>query len=463
LGQDMWSRLKRLNRSMGNETAKHLVVIKPIIALAFLIAIATPFLIIFSPFIVAVAIILSSIFITSAFQAAKRRIGNSLFKIYSMLFPNSAKTYTEKYENERGLQLKNNCTDPNKDPDLRINFGPDDPRILMNALLDEPNIENLNMSGCRIGDAGIIQLKRLLENNTIKTLNLSCNSITDIGMKNLCTSLKDTTELETLILSNNKITDAGIESIANLLRTNTKLKILDVSGNEIGDDGALALINVVKEHASISSFNLKNNFKMTLKSNLEFMSLLANKEFTDIYLNAEAITEHVSNTTILNNHNLVNLSISGGFKNKEQAYLGSLIGKNPNLARLSLSSTNIGRGMQLLANDLKINKSLTSLYISFNPMDNIKTQMLANALAENTTLKELTAHSCNISAIGASYFEKAIKNNHTIEDLSLEYNDFNSGLFFRKNKTCQALLQAVKENNLYRKEKDIANKLTLKI
>lgn len=410
------------------------------IELAYLLVIVFPFVVI--PYIA-----------VSAFETSKRVIGNLLFKLYSKLFPKAAKVYTQARETKRGVELINKFINLNKNSDQDINFKPDDLRIFIRAAA-KLNIKNLNLSGCHIGDAGIIQLKELLENNNnLETLDLSDNLITDIGMENLFASLKNATKLETLILSSNKISDVGAKSIATFLRNNSKLEVLKVGNNLIGDAGALDIINTVKECPNIKIFCLAPN-AVTLTSKQECLSSLANNKFTNLSLRAETITAEISNAVILNNDTLVNLKIEGNLDrlDQEQPHLGSFIGKNPKLESLSLFNINIGDGMQQLTNDLSSNKTLTTLTLFGSYMNRENTQKLAKVLTKNTTLKKLDLSWCRISKENVSYLTKAIKNNYTLEDLGLGCNDFEYGESFLDKKSYLDLLLTVEENNLVRKK-----------
>lgn len=76
----------------------------------------------------------------------------------------------------------------------------------------------------------------LLQNTTIKYLNLSQNSIRDVGLKTLVNylSLPECTLVE-LSLMGNKVNNEGIHILSEFIRPNKSLKMLDISKNSYGD------------------------------------------------------------------------------------------------------------------------------------------------------------------------------------------------------------------------------------
>ena len=73
-------------------------------------------------------------------------------------------------------------------------------------------------------------LARALEaNNTLKTLDLSHNSISDVGVEELGSALASNSSLRGLSLWSNRVFHSGAEALANGLTTNTTLQWLGVS------------------------------------------------------------------------------------------------------------------------------------------------------------------------------------------------------------------------------------------
>ena len=70
--------------------------------------------------------------------------------------------------------------------------------------------------------------KALAQNKTLKTLDLSCNTISDIGAEELGAALKKNKSLKGLLLWNNRVYHTGAEALASGLASNCTLQWLGV-------------------------------------------------------------------------------------------------------------------------------------------------------------------------------------------------------------------------------------------
>ncbi len=94
----------------------------------------------------------------------------------------------------------------------------------------------VELTGCRVGDAGLVQLQRL---SSLKELTLARAGVTDVGLA----SLEGATRLSRLSFWGNPgITDAGLRSLRNL----TNLKHLDLNGTRTTDEGLASLAGLTK-------------------------------------------------------------------------------------------------------------------------------------------------------------------------------------------------------------------------
>ena len=81
-------------------------------------------------------------------------------------------------------------------------------------------------------------MEHLLENTTLKVLDLNANEITFKGCEAIAKYLKgENCTLESLQLANNKCADYGAKAIAQALAVNTSLIHLDMTYNNIEDLG----------------------------------------------------------------------------------------------------------------------------------------------------------------------------------------------------------------------------------
>ncbi|XP_013399235.1 leucine-rich repeat-containing protein 45 isoform X1 [Lingula anatina] len=110
--------------------------------------------------------------------------------------------------------------------------------------------------------------------------------------------------------------------------------------------------------------------------------------------------------------------------------------------RLDLKGNNVrGTGTEALARMLRHNKSLTSLCLEWNAMGMIDNSFgtFCEALAVNTTLKELDLRNNQISHDGAQELASALKRNTTLQAIDLRWN--NVGIIGGR-----ALLEALRRN-----------------
>lgn len=81
-------------------------------------------------------------------------------------------------------------------------------------------------------------MEHLLENNTLKVLDLNSNEISFRGCEAIAKYLKsDNCQLESLHLAGNKCSDYGAKAIAQAIAVNKNLVHLDMTYNQINDMG----------------------------------------------------------------------------------------------------------------------------------------------------------------------------------------------------------------------------------
>lgn len=87
-------------------------------------------------------------------------------------------------------------------------------------------------------DGVYIIMEHLLENNTLRILDLNANEIAFKGCEAIAKYLKsENCVLESLHLSNNKSSDFGAKAIAQAISVNRSLVHVDMSYNQINDFG----------------------------------------------------------------------------------------------------------------------------------------------------------------------------------------------------------------------------------
>ncbi len=164
---------------------------------------------------------------------------------------------------------------------------------LCEALSTNTSLKNLNLSNCSLSldDHGVIPRLHVLSiNTTLEYLNLSSNSIGNTDLKNICESLSTNTSLKSLDLSGCSLTisDDNGAALYQLLKQNNSLKYLNLSYNTVTNCRHIAAGLAVNK--TLRSLNL-NSCKLTDRSIEELSTRLINKiETLKIWYN-DSITE----------------------------------------------------------------------------------------------------------------------------------------------------------------------------
>ena len=103
--------------------------------------------------------------------------------------------------------------------------------------------------------------------------------------------------------------------------------------------------------------------------------------------------------------------------------LAQTLGENASLTSLDLGHNLIGaEGVNSLAQALRVNTSLSSLAMSFNSIGDEGAHSLAQALRENISLSSLDLRCNSISAGGANSLAQALRENTSLSSLDLSFN-----------------------------------------
>ncbi|CAF0831646.1 unnamed protein product [Adineta steineri] len=141
--------------------------------------------------------------------------------------------------------------------------------IVTNKLINEKKCTDLWLYGNHIKSEGISTLaSSLINNSTLKSLDLSFNQISDAGVYSLTQALlpKHNSSLQILYLSKNGISDDGIRYISDMLRTNQTITELWLSNNEITNKGIQQLARVLAYHnKTLKQLSLSTNLFLTDK------------------------------------------------------------------------------------------------------------------------------------------------------------------------------------------------------
>ena len=132
---------------------------------------------------------------------------------------------------------------------------------LTESLHSYSELEQLYLSYNSIGATGALSLSILMKQvcKTLEVLDLSCNSLSDVGCVCLSGGLKYCSCLKQLHLSSNCIGDMGVESVAKALENRLQWPRPLKTGNLIMDCGAMALAKPLQACSQLTSLDLSDN------------------------------------------------------------------------------------------------------------------------------------------------------------------------------------------------------------
>lgn len=206
-------------------------------------------------------------------------------------------------------------------------------------------------------------------------LNLSDSKMGPRQVCALAFTLPQQTAISTLILSKNTIDDGCCELLVAALRIEPNISQLDLSHNKIGFKGA-ALLSAL--------------FKKIPEGKTRFTPVITNLNVRGNPLGnsgvSRLITEFRSTTCTLRNLDIAECA----FTEKGAHHLGEMLLVNRSLTTLNLSWNKVGiKGAQSLATALTSHPRLMSLNMAHVGMSDAGTGYIASALAENFTIQHL--------------------------------------------------------------------------
>ena len=351
----------------------------------------------------------------------------------------------------QGLNLSNNTID-------RLGAS-----YLADALAQNTGLRSLNLEGTMTGFEAYEAVgkiaKGLSQNKTLQVLDLSKNTIDRLGASYLADALAQNTGLRSLNLEGTMTGFEAYEAVGKIakgLSQNKTLQVLDLSKNTIDRLGASYLADALAQNTGLRSLNLEGT--MTGFEAYEAVGKIAkglsqNKTLQVLDLSKNTIDRLGASylaDALAQNTGLGRLSLEGtmtGFEAYEAvgkiakglsqnktlqvldlsknticslgaSYLADALAQNTGLGRLSLEGTMTGyetyEAVGKIAKAMSKNKTLQSLDLNNNELEDLGASYLAHALSQNTALLSLDLGDNQIGDDGARDLEKALRQNTTL-------------------------------------------------
>ncbi|CAK1545080.1 unnamed protein product [Leptosia nina] len=146
---------------------------------------------------------------------------------------------------------------------LTDNFLNDDACFHLGEMfLCNSTLQELNLSGCRIGPTGAkLLFSGLPLNKKLRILNLSKNAIGDAGVEHLANVTFRGIGVLQIILSQNDITGKSMSTLAESLETHNKFTHIDLSRNNLfaPPNGVISFLNQLGENKNLQELDLSWN------------------------------------------------------------------------------------------------------------------------------------------------------------------------------------------------------------
>ena len=122
------------------------------------------------------------------------------------------------------------------------------------------NIKYLNMAKCKLGDkSGSILGECIAVNETLKSVNISGNEITDVGFKSFINIFKNNNSIENFDCSCNFITDHSGKEFVKSLIGNRTLKVINFYDNQLHNEIGNLFIEILETNKNLIHINLNYN------------------------------------------------------------------------------------------------------------------------------------------------------------------------------------------------------------
>ncbi|XP_031439604.1 leucine-rich repeat-containing protein 34 isoform X2 [Clupea harengus] len=268
--------------------------------------------------------------------------------------------------------------------------------ILYTYLKTHGKIHGLDMRYNDITDQGARHLAGLLQENVaVQSLDLMCNNIEAEGAEHVAKSLHLNKTLMSLRLTGNKIGDKGAMHFASMLQINTKLEELDFSDCDLGTQSLIAFSIVLNSNKHIRSINLSRPL------------LYSHQEEPTIHIARMLVVNQTLCELHLGKHEMTDTGVER---------LCEALQVNKSLRYLDLRCNKITRdGAKFLAEVLKQGSPLEILDLSANRIEDDGAMHLSEAiLLPNCKLKALSIPCNNIGTLGLVAFTKAMKINKSL-------------------------------------------------
>ncbi|CAD8101547.1 unnamed protein product [Paramecium sonneborni] len=251
-----------------------------------------------------------------------------------------------------------------------------------------------------------------------------------LAFKEFLDQIQDMRTLHTLKLKNNGIDDSYCDELK-LIVSQTHVKSLDLSHNELGPKGMEIFLGSIKEVNYFKSFDFsRNNFShslitlnqlysaLTQQTDLYHVCLDAFKSGQSDYKGADVLIK-----LAINQKSLRSVIIQDSIIQDLQKFSQSLSSLQCHLTELTLKYCFLtSEHINVLAQGLSNNQSLIYLNLQHNGLNDLSGKYLANMISTNYYLYQIDLEHNQLGNDFIQLLSVALKRNNVLNSLKLGYN-----------------------------------------
>ena len=289
---------------------------------------------------------------------------------------------------------------------------------------------SVTLVDCNINDSGAKLLASFFcsLNHGLRTINLSCNRITSVGLKELLMSINLFSQLQVFNLNENRIGREGALLISEYLHACENIKDLQLSGNYISDEGVKYLATVIQNNSSLHSLKLRGNVISDTGAELLAASLKSCKHLREIDLSFNMIGSNGIScvaTSLENCTDLQTFNIGhNNFKGDGMLKIANCLGKSHKLVDIDLSSNNTDTEgvLEELADSFKHCALIESVNLSYCNIGDSSVVAFSHRMSSCKTLKHLNFSYNKITGSGLVVLCYLIRQCTNLTSLDLSHN-----------------------------------------
>ena len=304
--------------------------------------------------------------------------------------------------------------------------------ILLVALTTNKNITNVNISN-NLFDYYIEKYlyELILHNDTITTLDVSYSELEDSTAINIQLAIKDNRTLEHFMCNNCKFTPLGQYSILYAISYNNTIKSFNVKqADKYTFELFSTLCNIWTRNHQITNIDISSHvFRRTAFQT--FITVLDNnKSINNLNLSNLGLKDftplvHIISRLTSDNLTVLNLNSNRQFfvTHESSELIAQFLSTNTSLKELDISYNNISDNAPYIMKALTTNNNtLLNLNISVNNITDLSTKSIIDMIKTNTTLLTLNLQLNKFESVP---IRNAIEHNKTIINFDLLYSNNN--------------------------------------